>query len=147
MRSLPVLVHLAVLSTTVLAVADTLADRNADSRASKAIKLPRELNGACYALNTDVFDTNPPVPIALSAADDIIACSQICAFEHGGHLVSPFVGLTGGVNRRASSSASVARLRELFSLEHPWKDLMNTPTVTGQASDSLTAGSRATEPS
>ena len=85
MRSLPALVRSAVLITTVLAAAVTREGRKSDSRASQATKLPHKLNGACYALNTDVFSPNPPSRIALSVADDVIACSQICAYENGGH--------------------------------------------------------------
>jgi hypothetical protein len=93
MRLLPVLVQLGVLTTTVLAATVLLDDRRPEPRAPQATKLSRKLNGACYAPNTDIFSPNPPSRIALSAADDIIACSQICAYENGGHLDSPFVGL------------------------------------------------------
>ena len=95
MRPISLLIRLAVLATVAVAVAVPLDKRKGGSSLSRATKLPRDLNGGCYAVQetSSIFISYPPVPIVLSPADDLLACSQICAFENGGRLASPFVGL------------------------------------------------------
>lgn len=96
MRLLPTLVRLAGLTTAVIAVVVTPEGQTSEPRASQANKLSQKHNGACYALKTGIFSSNPLSRIALSAANNMIACSQICAYENSGHLDSPFVGLLIG---------------------------------------------------